>query len=45
VEAGAEDGEDEGGEGEQKQAANLAAAFGVFDRRLLALVRWPGHRG
>jgi hypothetical protein len=30
VGAGAEDGEEDGGEGEEEEAADLAAAFGLF---------------
>ena len=40
--SGAEDGEDECGEGEEEQAADLAAAFGVV---FFALIGWPGHGG
>ena len=43
MEAGAEDGEDQGGEGEEEKAADLAAAFGVLDRCLLRWMRWRGH--
>jgi hypothetical protein len=42
VDAGAEDGEDEGSEGEQKEPANLAASFGVL---FFALIGWHGHGG